>query len=92
MNHPYRVYAGYGNYGYDYSWSSEKGWLVMPPVYEDKLVEKAGYGFEFCAFQCSASGMDGGRHEMDTQDCYCFQDLTQACLEPCAGFREIIAK
>ena len=40
----------------------------MPTVSEDKLVENAGYGFEFCAFRCSASGMGGGRYEMDTQD------------------------
>ena len=59
----------------------------MPSGSEDKLVEKAGYGFEFCAFWCSASGMYGGSYEIDTQDCYCLQYLTQAYLEPFAGLR-----
>ena len=57
----------------------------MPPVSEDKLVEKAGYGFEFCAFWCSASGMNGSRYELDRQDFYFFQDINQDCLEPCDG-------
>jgi len=91
MTHPSKVNLKeytllYGS-GYDYSWSSAKGWLVMPPVSEVELVETVGNSIQFCAFQCHASGKDGGRYEMDTQDCYCFQDLTQACLEPCAGLR-----
>jgi len=87
MIHPSKKFAGLYNVGYDHSWSSAKGWLVMPPFSEDKLVEKSGNNIEYCAFRCSASGMDGGRYELDTQECYCFQDLTQACLEPCAGLR-----
>ena len=36
MTHSSREYSVYDNYGYDYSWSYAKGWLVMPPVSEDK--------------------------------------------------------
>ena len=42
MADPSKEYSGSYNYAYAYSWSSAKGWLVMPPFSKDKLVEKAG--------------------------------------------------
>ena len=76
------------DYGYDYSWSSANGWFFYPPGIDknDKRIENVK-DVQACADICSdIDGMAGGEYEIDTRECYCFDNLF--CLEPCVGLND----
>ena len=73
------------SYGYDHSWSSAKGWFFYPPGAEgeDNVVSLKVSSLTFCAQICNSEGSAGGKYELDTNQCHCYENVY--CLEPCVG-------